>query len=757
MPSGQSYSRYLSADFPGDGANREDYSVVFQPDIRQQGNYSVTIYTPGCLEDDSCDRRGIVNVTGNYATSTVPGIPLQTEIYQTNNYDKYDEIYRGPVDVSSSGFRPSVSLTPLADQGDSITMVAQRIQFNLIGNATSALNGLYEFDPNSQELDTEISNSTIDRAGANLDTGATITSMATLGNATYVAGNFSDKSAGFENIFAIGSGNSTALPDGGLNAQVSSMLVYEDLLFLGGNFTDTMNGSVSGLNNVAAFNTTSQAWQALGAGVNGAVNTVVELPVNVTSNTPERCISFNGFFDQLEAAGSDKAVPVQGFGVWVPSRQNWLQNLRLQSQAVTGQLSTMTNVTGGTPLLAGTLSAEDISADDAVTLTSDPLRLNGLDIGIQRQPVRPPTRKRAVSDQNITGIVTGLFHNNNNLNVTILGGHFTATASNGSTIENLAFINNAGNNAGTVTGIASGLEADSAFLALATTDNLLYAGGKVTGKVNEVGVNGLIVYDIAQGDYYYPQPPALVGSDVVVNAITMRPNKPQVFVGGRFDSAGSLGCPSVCVFENGAWSQPGIGIEGSIAAFMWQGNNKLLAGGNITIMDNATSLASYDTSTSEWTALEGASSSVPGPVTALVQASLDSSQFWVAGKATNSSAFLMKYDGNGFQTVGDVLGNQTTINGLSIINLQRNRNNDNNLISSGKTLLVTGQLDLPNFGNASAALFNGTTFTPFILSTSRNGPGSLSQLFSEKRVRFDDAGKFHLYVSPSKPRTLTVT
>ena len=739
-PSGQSYSRYLSADFAGGNTNAQDVSVVFQPDIKQQGNYSVMLFTPGCLQDSSCDKRGTVNVTGNFATSTGPGPALQTQIFQTNNYDKYDEIYRGPVDLNSGGFRSSVTLTPLSTQKNSIRIVAQRVQFSLVGNATSSLNGLYEFDPMSQTLETDYSKSTVDQAGADLNAAASITSMAVLGNVTYVAGKFSDKSAGFANILAIGGGNSTALPYGGLNAQVSSMLVYEDVLFVGGNFTDTLNGSVPGLNNIAAFNTTSQAWQALGAGVSGAVTTVVGLTVNVTTNTPELCISFNGFFDQLEASGSDKAVSVQGFGVWVPSRQNWLQNLHLQSQAITGRLSAMTNVTGGAPLLAGTLSAQDMSASDAVALSSAPLQINGLNIGIQPQPAGPVTRKRSVSNQNVSGIVTGMFHTGNNVNVTVLGGHFTATASNGSTIENLVFINHGANNAENVSGLASGLDSGSAFLTVATIDNVLYAGGTVTGKVNNAAVNGLIVYDLSQMGYSYPQPPALGGGNVAVNAITMRPNKQQVYVGGTFDSAGSLGCPSVCVFENGAWSQPGSGIGGSVSAFMWQGNDKLLVGGNLTIMNNATSLANYDSSKSEWTALDGAAASVPGPVTALTKASSDSSHFWIAGKAANNSAFLIKYDGKNYQSVGDVLGNQTTIRGLSVLVLTKTNDNGNDLVSNGMTLLITGELDLPTFGNASAALFNGTTISPFILSTSGNGPGSLSQLFSETQVNFKDAG-----------------
>lgn len=737
-PSGQSNAEYLTAaNISASNANSSDVSVVFEPDIKQKGNYTVTLFTPGCLQDNSCNSRGIVNVTGTYSTTSPLVAPML--IYQTNNYDKYDTIYQGPVDVNSAGFRPSVTLTPSSNQKDGFTVVAQRVQFS-IGNSTGGLNGLYEFNPNVDTLDTNFSNSSIDQAGMDLSQEAIITSIAVLNNVTYVGGNFSDTNTGFENIFSIGSGNSSALPNGGLNAEVMTITPYEDLLYVGGNFTNTMNGTVTGLNNVAAYNTSSQKWQPLGAGVSATVYSIVTLEVNVSTNQPEVCITVNGFFDHLDAFGPNKAVPVSGFGIWVPSQQNWLQNLNLQSQAITGQLSTMTNVTGSTPLLAGTLSSQDMSADDAVYLTGNPTAINQLKVGIQPQQFGPQTRKRAISGQNVTGAVTGLFYapKSGGLNVTVLGGHFTATASNGSTIDNLVFLNNTATS--TITGLASGLDTDSAFLALATSDAVLYAGGSVTGKVNGGDVNGLIAYDLGLADYSYPQPPPFAGDNVAVNAITVRPNKNQIYVGGSFDTAGSLPCPGVCVFENGQWNQPGSGISGSVSALTWQGTDTLLAGGNLTINNNAASLANYDTTKSQWTALNGAAENVPGPVTALAPANNGASEFWVAGKSTNGSAFLVKYDGNSYHSVGDTLGQQTTILGLSVLEVSKSHD-DNNLVPGGMILLVTGQLNLPAFGNASAALFNGTTFSPFILSTSGNSAGSLAQLFSEKTVNFKAAGK----------------
>ena len=212
-PSSQSNSRYLSANLAGTNTNPQNVSVVFKPDIKQKGNYTVTMFTPGCIQDNTCSQRGIVNVTGNYATSTAPGVPRSTQVYQTNNYDKYDEIYHGPVDVTEESFRPTVTLTAIS--GSNI-VVAQRIQFNLTMNSTDgSLNGLYEFVPSSGSDITDFSNSTFDAAGANLDPGAAITTIAINNGITYIGGNFTDKSQGFDNIMSVGKGNSTSLPNGG--------------------------------------------------------------------------------------------------------------------------------------------------------------------------------------------------------------------------------------------------------------------------------------------------------------------------------------------------------------------------------------------------------------------------------------------------------------------------------------------------------------------------------------------------------------
>ena len=744
-PSRQSNSKYLTANLAKQPNQADAVSVVFKPDIKQSGNYSIKMYTPGCLQDITCESRGIVNITVNFASKTesTKAISTSTSIYQTNNYDKYDEIYYGPVDANSNTFRPTVTLTP--NSNATALVVAQRVRFTL-KTSTGGLKGLFEYDPRKELVGTDYSNSTVNEAGAELNDGANITKLLVLDNITYVAGNFSAKTREFHNILAITKGNTTSLPFGGLNDQISSLFEYQKVLYLGGNFTNAAQKDIPGLNNVAAFSISNQSWQSLGAGVNGRVNSIVPLVINLTTGRPENCISINGDFDRVESFGPNPAFTTRGFAIWVPSRQNWLQNLAIQTVAINGKLSASLNYNNTIPLLAGVITAQDLGTTNVAYLASGPLRINSIP-GIKIQPRQLPdssVHKRALGSLKITGVVTGLFYSYGGHNITVLGGHFSANATNGSRIDNLAFVNQTSSNNVNVSGLQSGLSTDSVFMALAAQNNNLYAGGKVTGTVYGTDVDGLVVYDLIQNKYMEPQPPALGGSDVAVNAITIKPDTSQVYVGGNFEKAGSLTCRSVCMYDGGQWSQPGSLLGGSVAAFAWQGKDKLLAGGNLTLDNNVTSLASYDTNKAQWTALEGAGRDFPGPVTALSPAKDDASQFWVAGKSSNGSAFLMKYDRSKFRSIGDALGENTIIRGISVLQLKENHAS-NDLVDPEMTVIITGQLYLPNFGNASAALFDGVTFTPFILSTSGNSPGSLSQLFFEKKPSFNSSGKRWLH------------
>jgi hypothetical protein len=742
-PAGQSSSEYLSADVTD--SNATSTSVTFEADIKQSGNYSVLLYTPGCIPDGTCQSRGTVNVTGTFASSTMEAAPLQTEIFQTNDFEKYDVIYTGYIEANGDNFRSKVTLTPVAGQGN-IKVVASRVAFQLI-SSTGGLNGLYEYDPTATGVDTNFSASTINSVGTRLDQGALISSMVSYNGTIYAAGNFSDSS--FRNIMSFSDGNATSLPGSGLNSQVDSLLVLNNTLYVGGNFTDTSTGGAQNLNYVAAYSLSENTWSALGGGVNGPVTSVVSLPVNTSAGTTETSVAVSGEFDQVLAFGDNSTISVSGFAVWVPSQNNWLQNLNEYQMAFNGQLTASAAIGNNTTILAGSLTSDGLFSNGAVSLTdSNGLALEPFPVDILKDTTSSSLSKRDTIAQNPTGVTIGIFDTSNGRNLTILGGQFTARATNGSTIENLLFLN--GSNGDAVTGLGPGVHSNSTFLSLAVQGDTLFAGGTVTGAVGSSQLNGFVFYNLAGPSFVSPQPPALMGNNVTVSAIAARPGSTEVYFGGVFDAAGALPCPNVCFYDmsEGQWNRPGATLQGPVSSLQWASSTKLIAAGNLTVENNSTMIATYDSSQQTWSSMVGASSpTIPGPVTAFGPAAQDLSQFWIAGQASDGSSFLINYDGSNFHNVGSLFDKPTTILGLQVLGLSQDHASTG-LLKRDQVLLVTGQLVIPNFGNASAALYNGTAVTPFLLSATADGQaGSIHELFTENQNTYSGASQFSLLPS----------
>lgn len=709
----QSQSDYLTAKISDSTAS--DTSVVFEPDVKQSGNYSVVVYTPGCTQDGTCGSRGVVNVTATLKSNSKSAEPVQKTIHQTNLNDKYDTLYTGHVDSSDGSFRPSVTITPVAGQGD-VTIVASRVKFALIrasDGLDGELNGLYDFDPAAKSTNANFTQSAVNRAGLQLDENATVRSLVFHDGVMYAGGNFS--SSGIKNILTLkDEGNATAMQQGGLNSEVASMTVLDDLLYVGGNFTDTSDRSNSDLKHVAAYSFGSKTWSALGGGVNGPVYKVTSLTLNISTELNETTIAVSGDFNQLLAFDDNPLTNVTGFAVWVPSRKNWLPNLNVTQMAFSGQLSACTKV-DNTTVIAGTLSSAGIAAAGAANLLHEgPLNIKPL-----------------FANANFSGqTYAGVYDTRSKRNLTILGGHFTTTGSDGSSVKNLALVDG---KAGTIKGLGPGADSNSTFLALTVWKDKLYAGGNVTGTVGDSNLNGFIIYDLQNGTIAQKQPPRFTGGTVTVNSIAARPDSNEIYFGGQFEKAGALPCPGVCLYDASEhqWNRPGATLAGDVLALKWMSNKKLLAIGNLTIEGNSSVIATYTPKKQSWESWTIASD-IPGTVTAFTPASVDVSNFWLAGASTNGSGFLANYDGSKFQYAGDIFGKGTTIRSLEVLPLSKDHS-DVSFLHDDQILLVTGQLVIPNFGNASAALFNGTDLTPFMLSLDADGqPGSMAQLFYEK-------------------------
>lgn len=752
----QNPNQYLSAYMLGGTVDHSNTaSVTFTPDIKQSGNYSILLYTPGCLADNTCSSRGEVNVTGfaSNPSGSHPTAPIATQLAQTNNYDKYDVVYYGYVDANSPSFNPTVTVTPTQGQKGPLTVVASRVGFDLRNSTSGGLNALFEYDPSLATVGNDFSQSTVDVAGTQLNTDASVLALAVVGGNLYAAGDFTGPQ--FHNVFVLENGNATSLSNGGLNMAVQTMYNNGSLLYMGGNFTNTVDNSNAALANVAYYDTAAKSWHAMGAGVNGQVNSIVPLTVNISSTQMVDAIAVSGFFGSVNGFGTYAPISVENIAVWIPSMNNWLDNVDSSPIALIGRINAFTTVPNGPSLWAGSVDSQTLQATGATGLTS-----NGA-FGLQQLPltIQPQNStgavlaKRAISQQQtVAGVVTGLFYNENGLNLTIFGGHFSAKLTNGSMASNLAIVN--GSNSEQVTGFVNQTGSNEAVLALETSGTTLFAGGSMPG--------GYIAYNLATNTIP-AQPQPLTGGSGIVEAIAARPSASTVFFGGNFTNAGSLSCSALCIYDTSAqrWNPPppGLSADSQINRLSWIDSNRLIMAGNMTVGGSSTTFAQLDASSNTYSVFEGAGdpNSVPGPITAFSAGDSNYDSYFAAGIATNNgSAFIAKFTSGSSGPNGQIAGSWATaesgaFGAATVIESVQalaaaNSHSGSSIVDSDYVVLVTGLLQMPGYGNVSAAIYNGTSFQPFVLTTMRDGsPGSVRQAFVQNPGNLLLAKCEHIY------------
>lgn len=258
-------SSYILSTYDGTG---DLPSVNFYPNITYAGDYTLNMVTPGCIGDDSCSSRGIVNVTvWDQTNDTVLSTKL---IYQNNNDEKYDLLYSGYLESA-----PKITLKfyeSINTDSSSSIMVADRIDVIIdsidqskIGLKTinETLNGLFQYQISNF---TSISNDSLK-----------------IGNTTinrYSIENVPSNSELFAGYY-----NNTLLVDGAFNG-IAVLQLNDDLNIISeqrmgtGGPTEGINTYSNGLLFLGDFNLSSQQISTLS--YNGTFSSFGNLRTNIT-------------------------------------------------------------------------------------------------------------------------------------------------------------------------------------------------------------------------------------------------------------------------------------------------------------------------------------------------------------------------------------------------------------------------------------------------------------------------------------------
>lgn len=721
-----SASTYITTDVT-EASQLSAISVIYEPNITVSGNYTLLLFTPGCEQDGTCSSRSGINVTieaNSYDDAT------SLTLYETNVYDKYDTIYTGNMDKISDSFRPRVTLTPPKNQPVPFVFVADRLQLILNSvSETITINALFEFDSGNFTNIAEgssalpVGNTTINSAGPFLGKSAMVNTLYANNDTLFVGGNFSSSEFG-QNIVKIGTSVQKA-GNGGLNGHVNGIQNYSsDELVIYGSFDSLVNSTLEGVSNIALYNPSADSWSTIAHGTNGEVTHATSFDLNGTTT-----LGFSGNFTEVLSNTSNTISVDHGFGLWVTEENVWFDDSTFSKMFLQARLSASASY-NNSMFYAGYIRYFSSSSSGAAFVNSDfslsstPFSFVSSNSSANSSSL---AKRASISTGGDNVINDGTFAN---ASFSILGGHFTAKAD-GLVYSNLIMIND-----DIVSGFPNNTMDDSSiFHKLQVFNNILYAGGSISGTANSNNVSGLVFYDLAANAYSANQPPGISGGDDIVTSIQMRPNTDQLIVAGSFEQAGSLACPSFCVYDlsENRWYSPSPGLSGTVSSMEFIGNNLLVFAGDLTLNNTNVYLAQYNFLDSAFSTFGEQSTSLPGPINSFaLNGNLVESVFASGTNSSSGDTYISHWNGSTWNRVDSVLQSGSVVSDLSILELESGHSS-NSVLPSKEVLLVSGNIILDNFGNASSVFFDGSSWQPAFITTKADGTtGSVNSFFSQQ-------------------------
>ncbi|CDR37121.1 CYFA0S01e07558g1_1 [Cyberlindnera fabianii] len=666
-----------------------DVGVTFYPNITYAGEYSILMYTPGCSTDNTCDYRGIVNVT--VYDEVTNEIIYTDEIWQTNTDEKYDALVYDHLD---NPVRVEMNLmsTVLSGNQEQVVVVADRILTTIYSidqiishNGTVSINGIFEYSPsNFTSLDVSnitgsdfVGNTSINLIGASLSDDADI-QLAYYHNRIYVGGDFESEYG--DNFFAINvdespSSNSTisanaSSVNGGLDGAITDLQVVSNGVLVLGDFENTNNeteihslsGDSDGSFSGAAFNNGS--WFSFGDVDSTSV-------ANVTLKNNDYWV-----FDNQ---------------TWDAENSTWYSPSSLLAFNVSAA-----GKSGDNTLFVGALRTSDASGNKGFMLSNSTLAGN--------------ITSDALTNSTIT---SGWFINES---LSVFGGDFVTQSG----ITNLFL--KSGNE---TIGLDIDWDGNTTVSKLFSYGSKLFIGTTGGGSAGDHDFNGVIVYNL--NNQTFQSIDSLDGPEVKVNEFGYL-NRTYLVVGGEFDSAGSQDCSGLCFYNMNetTWTQLIDDFSGTVNTFRFL-NNTLVAGGDFKYQNDDLNLFAYDfNSTNQEQPSHFADIDFEVKKMLLVD-NTTSGRTIVSGESSISA-----YDGSSWHSISaDLEG--STIEDIQLLDLESsNGMNNGSLFDSDQVLFVSGNLTISKYGYANVAYFNSTAWLPFIITTHERTTATISSIFMNK-------------------------
>lgn len=753
-------------------------AITLYPNISYAGEYSILFYTPGCSADGSCDKRSVVSVSMIDADDLVIA---SSQIYQNNLQDKFDYLFYGHLNGSSTGngkYRITVQFERAIDSSvEEPWVVVDKVVANIVSldtyylrNSTNntnsknetdsqflniSLNGLFEYSLGNfsdftkdlvyskignktyiKETNTFVGNSSINLLSGELSQDSVVSQIllqnSSDGTSLFMLGDFSSTNRSFLDksilTFNVGgynkSSNSTLAQLTRRQLSKRAEVEYLGVLFnntisalhdLGDGFVATGDFSAIGTSifkNLATDNETTSTANNFALYLGGSWYSFGN---NYTSANYSRFIQIGIDLSEYFIFSTDDNV----YEVWDNTNREWPSHGTLDISTALTLNDRDQQLIGGS-----SFGVMDFYGNDEAFIQNN-TQFNSFGLNVS------------------SGTVLSSFFVDPELSV--ISGRFETEQS----INNVALLKN---------DVASSLNgsitwADDAAITTMYVDNqaqylfLATNGSVLTGSNN---ITGLIVYSLRDNSFSSVQPATLStsdNSDVKVNALVYYDEGKQLLVGGHFDNAGSLECPSICIYDvqNTRWIDPinsGSSISGNVTDAKFMSSNQVLLTGNMNVNETDLAFAVYNFANG---LLESAGTDLNSNITGVQKYIINERS---SGELTNrlvayGDGFVVGFNGSKWSSIANGIdfSLKTKFTDLKLIKLSKTNpaNSNQEYFDNDSAIMLSGVFNLTSYGLVNAALFDGTSWIPYMFSLLSSGVGVINSLLLEDVYRYQSS------------------
>ncbi|KAJ9095534.1 hypothetical protein QFC19_007515 [Naganishia cerealis] len=742
--------------------------ITLYPNISYSGNYSLLFHTPGCIQDNSCSNRLIVNVTVIDHEDTILASHL---IYQNNDYNKFDYLFYGHLNGSStSDGRNKVRVSYSSSIGDSkgSWTVVDKVTANIVSlddyydrNSTNKtmkkntsdydvttleLNGLFEYSLNNfssfepsavsykkdnstiiSKRNTFVGNSSINVLSSKLSKDSEVNNINLHDKTLTLLGDFESKNLSLSNnnllTLSLSPFNSSSNQSEStlakrllkrasqkiygveFNNSISKIFnYYNSEVFVGSFGIQNLGSTIKDLSNKNATTDSGNnfaiygdsTWYTFG-------NEFIDADFDQFSNFTLDDVEYFVF----SSSSSDDSQ------IWDNSNRKWLSDSDFD-------VSLALDINSKQQVLSGSsFNVMDLNSVDQAYIGKGDLKKYDFKV--------------------TNGSISASYYVNDS--VSIVGGFFNSELG-----SNLGVVSNDGKQS-SVTPIALkiSLSKNSSIQALYADHEgkYLFVGTNGSASIGlSTSITGVVIYDLQENELTDFQPASLSNSNsgnVAINSIVLHDKDEKLLVGGNFTTAGSLLCEGLCIYDikNTRWNSPleNDELTGVVTHINFFETNKVLIGGSLKLNGRSQSFVTYDISKSAYsTDVKSLDSDE------LVQKFIlvDESDMPNGRIIAYGPGFVKAYDGKQWHSIDkDILFDSATeLTDIKLLPLKKsNTANKQTYFDKNQVLALAGRFNLTDYGPVNLALFNSTSWTPFVFTKQNSTLGSIGSILMKDSLR----------------------